>query len=340
MDICGYIYLYDSETNRQDIMKITVYGCKNVSIIDDTVSNSEFMIDKNSLNIISSCPDFSVISYSMLTEIASTALELDKKTEYPSYAVFDIDISGNPYIKFCNSSKEIFPVPYKTDVYLKHKMYLNITEKLTGNHLTSVLKSSLYAHHLNFLALRDGIVSDKLFCSVCGRVFLNATYLCKSAEGAKIVEKLLHSCANKDIRKQIFGIPESVKIKRNKISITYVIENSEYTNPYHRIITTAVSHLPEGNVFDVIFNSALLRDIVDAEVEGFESHFDNLLWQGVVSKIDDLYHASCDDLLSISAFSYGRDMLKYHIENNRKFYNYHKTKNIICISSDGQINIG
>lgn len=338
MDICGYIYLYDSVTNRQDIMKISAYNCKNILMIDSDVMMAEFIVDKNTLKIVSDNPDFSFISYSMLMEIASTAVEFDKHTEYPSYAEFNLDYLGNPDIKFCNTSKEIFPVPFKMDVYLKTKLYLNITEKLTGSYVCSVLKSSLYAHHLNFLSLREGIVSDRLFSCACGRIFLNASHICNSIEGMDIIKRLVPEKHFEQLIKMMCKLPVHSKIKRYNVNLDGIIENSEYENPYHRIISTAVKSLPDDNVFSVVDNPGFLSDIINAESEGFSSYFENLVWQSVVGKIDDFEFATCDDLLSITPFRYGRDMLKNHIVNNRKFYNYHKKKeNILALKSNGSI---
>ena len=336
MDICGYIYLYDADTNRRDIMKIKVFNCSNLAKADLSVKSVTFTIDKLTGKIVSPNPDFYFVSYLMLQEIIATSVSFDKCCEYPSVAEFSLDINGNPYIRIKNTSKEIFPLPCNSDAYTLANAYINITKTITGQECVSVLKSSLYAHHLNYLALKDGFMSDKLFYSVCGRVFLNTSFLTKSVKGIEFIKQLFPADGNKEFLDRILKKPVGFNIKRYKVDLLNYTDNPDFSNPFHKIITYGSKNLSDLHLLTLSASFGLLTDTVEAEVTAFSPYFDNLLWQGVVKAFDDFEYITCDDLLCLG-FSYGRDMLGYHLINNRKFYNAHKSVKITGVYANGEV---
>ena len=249
MDICGYIYLYDIETNRQDILKISVYNCKSISDITDETCVRDFIFDKRTQKLISANNDFSYVSYLMLCEIAATAIELDKLAEYPVTAEFNLDHNGNPYIKVHNTCREIFPLPNKSDVYMKNKVYLNITDRLVGSECTSVLRSSLIVNFLNFIALRDGFVRDWVFAAVCGRVFVNGTYIAESVMGRARLKSILPKSLAL-LKNRFAVVPSRLSMKHYKIAESAIINNNDFTNPFHKLASTAFEKLA-GTDYDI-----------------------------------------------------------------------------------------
>ena len=106
----------------------------------------------------------------MLREIASWGIKFDKTVEYPVCAEFNFDVNGNPYVRYHNTAKEIFPVPFKSDVHMKYKFYFDITHKLWGVKYFDILTSDIIARLLNFVALRDGfgvIICLLLYAEEC-----------------------------------------------------------------------------------------------------------------------------------------------------------------------------
>ena len=89
-------------------------------------------------------------------------------------------------------------------------------------------------------------------------------------------------------------------------------------------------------LYDIFTHSDFLLNLYENEIKANSEHFSNLIWQGVVKDFDDLDLITYDDLMSLD-MPYGRELIRYHFTNNRKFYNYHKNKNIMAIYSNGTL---
>lgn len=337
MDICGYIYLADADTNRQDLMRICVYKCSNISSIADDTPCAEYVIDKNTMEFLSVDNDFTYVSYLMVSEIASTAIRLDKSLDYPAIASFSIDIQGNPQLRVVNTYKDIFPVPRRTDIYMKPKVYFNITDIFFTSDYVTPLEASVACEYLNFIALRDGLVSDWMFSPSCGRIFINTACHTSSFSGRRWLKRTFPEQYNY-LKGKVDFIPDSFAVKRHKTSVNLPVISDDFVNQFLRIHTESMRELSESvvSVADVFDAPQLISDLCSAEIAGYREHLPNLLWQGIVKTPKDFDCISVDDLLSL-ILPHGRDMLGYHVVNNRKFYNYHKGRSVSALFSNGII---
>ena len=335
MNYCGYVYLSDCQTNRQDIMKIVVYDVKNHKDICEDTLFAEYIISKTDRKFLNTDINFPYVSYLMLMEIFENAISLDKLVKYPLIAKFYFDIQGNPVLEVHNTYKEIFPVPYKAHMYMEKRTYFNITEQLTGSEILTVLMADVICTALNYVAYTNGYKYDRLFYAVCGRVFIDASVMSLYTCGMKFLKSVFPSKYIRCIDKRfLFSFKTKPKIK------TIGIQSEDYkqfVNPFLKISTMTIQSLidKKPDVMELIKNPDMIVSLCTNEIELFKLHADNLAWQGVIKKPGDFDFVTIDDLYSLQ-LAEGMDKIQYSVENNRKFYNANKDKNICVLYSDGR----
>ena len=337
MNICGYINFGDVESNRQDIITINAFKGNDMLGISESKPDAQYIIDKRTLNFVSKENDFFLLSYFSIQRIAEEALKLDKSNEYPITAKFTFDTSRNLRVKFINTQKEIFPLPHKSDVYLYDKIYFDITAALSGKNCISVLESSMLSRYLQYLALREGYVYDRLFEAKCGRVFLNATYFVSTLKGYRLVKAHLPSHLTL-LKKPLLSTLRKTRFINRPIIDNPIINDDKYISPFLKNGNSSILTLNESGykLYDIFTHPVFLLNLYENEIKANSEHFSNLIWQGVVKDFDDLDLITYDDLMSLD-MPYGRELIRYHFTNNRKFYNYHKNKNIMAIYSNGTL---
>lgn len=335
MNSCGYIYLSDTNTNRQDIMKIVVYNAKRHKDICDDTPYEQYSIDKISRKVLNRESDFSLISYLMLMEIAKNALCLDKLVEYPLSAKYHFDSQGNPVVEMHNTHKEIFSVPHKANIYMEKRVFFNVTDMLTGSALLTVLMSDLICSALNFISYISGYTYDRLFYAVNGRIFLDASVMCLYTDGVKFLKSSFSDNYIKHIGKRYIFSPKTKP--QRKILKSHWSTEEQFANPFLEICTQTMRSLTDKNmdIIEHIRNPDIVFSMCKDEINLFAPYIDNLLWQSVLKNYSDFDFVTLDDLLSLGLRD-GRDKIKYSAQNNRKFYNANKDRDIAVLYSDGR----
>ena len=324
MNICGYINFGDIDSNRQDIITINAFKGNDIMGISESKPNAQYIIDKRTLNFVSKENDFFLLSYFSIQMIAEEALRLDKSNEYPITAKFTFDTSRNLRIKLINTQKETFPLPHKSDIYLYDKIYFDITSNLTGKNCISVLESSMLSRYLQYLALREGYVYDRLFETKCGRVFLNATYFVSTLRGYRLVKAHLPLHLTL-LKKPLLSTLRKTRFINHPIIDNPIINDDKYISPFLKNGNISILTLKESGytLYDIFTHSDFLVNLCENELKANSEYFSNLVWQGVVKDFDDFDFITYDDLISL-AMPYGIESLKFKLIKKSKFYKYNK----------------
>lgn len=330
---CGFVTVYDTATNLNNVITITVYPCSVVKQINKEDKHSTYKFARDGFRLIDRIVvPGSDLPYTILLEICQQAVELDKKNEHIITMCFYFDANNNVAVKSCGINKNLFPLPSKNIGYMWESIYANVTNHFLGVDATDNLTASVVCDLLNNVAVVYGITDDRLFEFSCGRLFVNARHLMNSIEGRKLLKQMTDYYDA--LRKALNVKCTCIRLRRSKPHTRYN-QNDNYANDILKAHIQTTRNLCKYDLHHHISNPKPFARAVECEVRAIKSAILKFSEQIPSVKPKDFEYLSILDIMRAYVDADFRYELAQRVEIVRKIYNANKHKNIIYIKSDG-----
>ncbi len=332
---CGFVTIYDSATNLNNVITITSYACAVVKQINIDAACSVYKLSRDGFKVLErSVAVGTDIPYTLLLDICEKALRLDKSNEHIVIMCFYFNVNNELVVKVHSINKDVFPLPLKNIGYMWQSTYANVTRHFLKADVTDNLTASVACDLLNNAAVYGGIVYDRLFEFSCGRLFVNASFLLKSIEGRRLLKQI---AVDYDVVCNASKTAcTSLKLERSKVQKHYN-DNNYYINNIVEIHIKNVRTVCKSDVAHHIRNANLFFHSACSEVQSIKHTIVKFSEQIPDVKPSDFDYLSLADIMRSfvdADFRYG---LSERVAAVRKIYNANKHKNIICIKSDGTV---
>ena len=331
----GFVTIYDTATNLNNVITVTSYAGSVVKQINHEAPHSVYKFARDGFELLErSVTTGTELPYTLLIEICKQAVKLDKANEHIITMCFHFDANNELVVSKYGINKNIFPLPQKNIGYMWSSTYADVTNHFFNANVIDNLTASVARDLLNNVAVVNGIVDDRLFEFSCGHLFVNASFLLKSHEGTKLLKQITPHydivCTAAQTR------CTSLKIKRSK-SQKYYNCNNYYINKIVEIHTKNIIKVCSFDVAHHICNANLFAQSVCSEVESIRQAIINFSEQIPLVKPKDFDYLSISDIMLCLVDADFRYELSDRVAIVRKIYNANKHKNIICINSDGTV---